>query len=198
MCHSRADEPTVSDPQILVTAGEYDVSINQLFDCAGLSSANSAFSCESNAPPEPTPHSPSQLSSTCSIFQVEHPMATSELSGPRKEKSDFFEGKFHVPNPLAHIYMPVLSSSGQVSLVAAECKPDISQSAKSIFDGTGRDEDISLDLSMGFPTSPLVGVHTRDYSIGDQIFPGMLPYEQVRKHYIIKIFLGRRLMMTPS
>ena len=110
-------------------------------------------------------------------------MATSELSGPRK-KNQIKKGNFHVPNLLSHLSIPVLASSGQVPLVAAECKPDISKSAKDIVDGTSRDEEIYFDLSMGFPTPPLVGVHTRDCSMGNQIFPGMLSSEEVRKKNI--------------
>ena len=53
--------------------------------------------------------------------------------------------------------MPVLASSGWVTLVVAEYEPGISQSTKIIVDVTGIDEDISLDLSMRFPTPPLVG-----------------------------------------
>ena len=52
----------------------------------------------------------------------------------------------HTSNPLAHIYTPVLANSGQVPLMAEECKPNLSQSAKAIVDGTGRDEDIYFYL----------------------------------------------------
>ena len=43
MCHSRDDDMTVYDPPILATAVEYDVPVNQLIDCDGLSSANSDY-----------------------------------------------------------------------------------------------------------------------------------------------------------
>ena len=50
---------------------------------------------------------------------------------------------------------------------------------------------------MGFPTPPLVGVHPRECSTGDQIFPGILPSEEVRKNNIIEIIQGKRLMTSP-
>ena len=60
----------------------------------------------------------------------------------------------------------------------ASYKPDLPQSNKAIVDGAGRDNDIYLELSTGFPTPPLVGLHPRDYSMGEKIFPGMLQYEE--------------------
>ena len=110
----------------------------------------------------------------------------------QERKSDK-KGKFHVPNPLAHLSMPVLDSSGEVSLVAEERKSDISQSAKAIVDGTVREEDITLDTPMGFTTPTLVEAHTRDFSMGDQIFPGILPSEELRKKNIIEIVQGKKL-----
>ena len=62
-----------------------------------------------------------------------------------------------------------------------EYKPDPSQWTKAIVYGTGKDENISLDLSMGFPTYLLVGIHTKDCSMGYQIFPGIISSEEVRK-----------------
>ena len=94
-------------------------------------------------------------------------------------KNHIFKGNFYVPNPLSRLSIPVLNRSGQVFLVAAECKNDLSQSAKAICYGIGRYEDISLYLSMVFPNSPLVGLYTRDFSMVDQIFTGILPSEEV-------------------
>ena len=67
----------------------------------------------------------------------------------------------------------------------------LSQLSKVIIDRPGNDEDNYLELSMGFPTSSTVGVHTRDCSTGDQIFPGMLPSEKLIKRTILKSFKAR-------
>ena len=67
MCRSRAGEPTVPDPLILETVGEYDVPVNQSIGFSGIYSANPDSLCKINASPEPILNSPSQLYST-SLF----------------------------------------------------------------------------------------------------------------------------------
>ena len=87
MGHSRSADPTVFNPPILATEVKYDVPVNQAFDFAGIFLSNLYSLCKSNSPPEPTPNYPYHLYSTSSFVSVEHPMNTSELSVPRKDKS---------------------------------------------------------------------------------------------------------------
>ena len=61
MWHIRADDTTVSEPSILEIPGEYYLPVNKPMDCADISSSNSASWFESNAPPEPMPHYPSNM-----------------------------------------------------------------------------------------------------------------------------------------
>ena len=89
-------------------------------------------------------------------------MDKSELSGPRKY-NHIFKEKFPVPNPLVHLSIPFLGSSGQVTLVVEQCKPDLPKLTKDIVDSTGGYEEIYLDLSMVFPSYLLVRVYTRDF-----------------------------------
>ena len=98
--------------------GEYDVPVIKYIYCSGISSDNSDSSWGSNYPLKPMPHSPSHISSTSLFVTGEHPMDISELYVYRKVKI-YLKGKFHVPNPLDHLSMPVMYRSGQLPLVEA-------------------------------------------------------------------------------
>ena len=89
------------------------------------------------------------------------------------------------------IYMHVLAVSSHVPLVKSKCKSDLSLSSKAIIYGTSMDEDIYFYLPMGFPTSPLVGVQTRDYSMVDRKFPVILTFEEVVNIKLLKPFKAR-------
>ena len=51
---------------------------------------------------------------------------------------------------------------------------------------------------MVFPNSSLVEVHTQYCSMGDQIFPGILPYKESIQNNFIEIMQGKRLIMSLS